>query len=84
MAPENMLWLISSIFLAVISFLKAMQGPQRIGAFSIGTAMSAQALAIVTGHDSLAMWFGAAGVGIVFLLFVGEVLWRKRRGKDQE
>jgi hypothetical protein len=46
--------------------------------------MSAQALAIVTGHDSLAMWFGAVGVGIVFLLFVGEVLWRKRHGKDLE
>ena len=41
MPPENMLWLISSIFLAVISFLKAMQGPQRIGAFAVGTAMSA-------------------------------------------
>ncbi|MFL6715350.1 MAG: hypothetical protein ACJ8G3_03200 [Burkholderiaceae bacterium] len=79
-----MLWLISSIFLAVISFLKAMQGPQRIGAFAVGSAMSAQALGIVTGHDSLAMWFGVLGVGIVFLLFVGEVLWRRRRGKDPE
>lgn len=84
MAPENMLWLISSVFLAVISFLKAMQGPQRIGAFTIGAAMSAQALAIVTDHDRLAMWFGAVGVGIVFLLFIGELLWTKRRGKDLE
>ncbi|WP_194714687.1 hypothetical protein [Noviherbaspirillum soli] len=84
MAPENMLWLISSIFLAVISFLRAIQGPQRIGAFVVGAAMSAQALAIVTGHDSLAMWFGALGVGVVLLLFVGELLWRKRHGKDLE
>jgi len=84
MPPENMLWLISSIFLAVISFLKAMQGPQRIGAFAVGTAMSAQALAIVTGHDRLAMWLGALGVGIVFLLFVSELRWRKRHGKDLE
>jgi hypothetical protein len=84
MAPENMLWLISSIFLAVISFLKAMQGPQKIGAFAVGSAMAAQALAIVTGHDSLAMWFGALGVGLVFLLFVAELLWRRRHGKDLE
>ncbi len=84
MPPENMLWLVSAIFLAVISFLKALQGPQRIGAFVVGVAMSAQALAIVTGHDRFAMLFGAAGVGIVFLLFVSELLWRKRHGKDLE
>lgn len=84
MPPENMLWLISAIFLAVISFLKALQGPQKIGAFAVGVAMSVQALAILTGHDHVAMLFGAAGVGIVLLLFIGELLWRKGRGKDLE
>lgn len=84
MAPEHMLWLSAALFLAIISFIRALQGPQRIGAFAIGLAMTAQAVAIIAGLETLAMILGAVGVGLVFILFVSEALWRRRQGKDPE
>ena len=82
MPPENMLWLVSSVFLAVISLLRAVQGPQRIGAAAIGIAMAAQSVAIVAGLDKLAMMLGAVGVGLVLILFVAELLWKRRSDRD--
>ena len=82
MPPENMLWLISSLFLAVISLLRAVDGPQRVGATVIGIAMVAQSVAIVAGLEKLAMLLGTVGVGIVFILFVAELLWKRRSDRN--
>lgn len=84
MAPENILWLVSAVFLALIALLRAVQGPQRIGATVIGAAMAAQAVAILAELEKLAMLFGAVGVGIVFILFVAELLWTHRNDKGSE